>query len=294
MTVVKMINLLNLQHKNISFTMEKENNGVLNFLDVKVTLDNGNFILTSYVKPTNKGLYMFWNSFLPINFKLNLFKCLAFRSFKICSKISNFHNELNNLKQKFSVLGYPENVLIDLVDKSKWCFNKNVEKFYGPSKKLVFTKFPYIGISGIILRKELLSLCKRFRPNIDLKVVNFGSFRIRNLFPVKDIISLQHVSNVVYCLKCNDCDQQYYGSTSRHLHTRVCEHRLALQGRGHSSVADHMMAFQHNICFDKPLIVNRDKCEKRLRLKESLYIRNSKPTTLINNMHSSCELFVFT
>jgi hypothetical protein len=230
--------------------------------------------------------------FYLIALKLTYLNVWLFRSFKICTNVANFHKELSDLKRKFALLGYPDNILNDLIEKCKVCFNRSVELFYGPSKKLIYAKFPYVGISNIIVRKELLSLCKRYRPHIELRIVNYGCFRIRNLFPTKDRLTLEHISKVVYCLRCNDCGQQYYGSTNRHLHARVREHRLALQGRGHSSVADHILTSGHNVCFDKPTVLNRDNCEKRLRVKESLYIRNN--TNLINNMQSSAELHIFT
>ena len=63
---------LNLQHKNIKFTLEIESNDCIPFL-VLVTITADGFISTPlYRKCTFSGLYMKFDSFVPQHFKRNL------------------------------------------------------------------------------------------------------------------------------------------------------------------------------------------------------------------------------
>ena len=57
---------LNGFHESIKFTYEKEKDGVISFLDVKViTKMNRTFDTDIHRKPTDTNVYMNWNSFAP-------------------------------------------------------------------------------------------------------------------------------------------------------------------------------------------------------------------------------------
>ena len=77
----KILEFLNKQHETIKFTMEKENNNTLNFLDVKIKRGSDNSISTStYRKPTFTGVMLNWNSLTSIKYKKGLIRCLLDRS----------------------------------------------------------------------------------------------------------------------------------------------------------------------------------------------------------------------
>ena len=52
----------------------------------------------------------------------------------------------------------------------------------------------------------------------------FSSFKIRNMFSVKDPVPVELCSNVVYKFTCASCNSCYVGETSRHLSTPIREH----------------------------------------------------------------------
>ena len=82
----KILDFLNSQHATIKFTMEKEINKSINFLDVKIRIENDNSISTStYHKPTFTGVMLNWNSLTSMKYKKGLIRCLLDRSSKICS-----------------------------------------------------------------------------------------------------------------------------------------------------------------------------------------------------------------
>ena len=87
---------LNSKHSNIKFTMEKETNKFLPFLDVLVK--NKGRIFTTSVYRKKIGRFTQYNSFTPFSYKVGLIKCLVHRAFKISSSYIIFHNEINKIK----------------------------------------------------------------------------------------------------------------------------------------------------------------------------------------------------
>ena len=51
--------------KNIEFTVEEENNGVLHFLDVLICRNDNSIETKVYRKSTNNDIYLDWKAFGP-------------------------------------------------------------------------------------------------------------------------------------------------------------------------------------------------------------------------------------
>ena len=93
-------------------------------------------------------------------------------------------------------------------------------------------------------------------------------------------------------LRCSDCSACYIGKTKRKLHTRVCEHRAALKGRGCLCIAEHSLSAGHRINWTNVKVIGSDCSDVRLLYKETFLIKKPKPT--MNNYVSSKILNVFT
>ena len=63
---------LNCQHQNIKFTLEKESNKILSFLDILFKKEANHFSTSVYRKKTSIGLFTQFNSFTPMSLKLVL------------------------------------------------------------------------------------------------------------------------------------------------------------------------------------------------------------------------------
>ena len=82
---------LNLKHKNIEFKYEKKSNNSLSFLDILISRSDNDFKISVYHRPTFRGLYSRFNSFIYDQYKIGLiFTLLIFRSFSIVSDFSRF------------------------------------------------------------------------------------------------------------------------------------------------------------------------------------------------------------
>ena len=90
-----------------------------------------------------------------------------------------------------------------------------------------YYKLPYVGNFSRIMQKKITKLLKRYcKPDLDIKLV-FTTFKLRNLFGVKDFVPQSLRSRVVYKFQCASCNACYIGETTRHLSTRIREHLVS-------------------------------------------------------------------
>ena len=110
------LNYLNSKHDCIKFTSEKEENGILPFLDLKIVRKNSTLSTSIYRKPTFTGLLSRFDSFTPDKYKDNLIATLVHRGFKLCSSYLSFDTEVNFFKSLLKQNGYPFNKMKKLTD----------------------------------------------------------------------------------------------------------------------------------------------------------------------------------
>ena len=92
--VKKFLKFMNSRHPNIQFTCEEEPNNKMSFLDISVTRVN-NKLTTSLCQ---KKILLYFNSFLPMDYKKGLIYILLFRASNICAEYVILHNEIEILK----------------------------------------------------------------------------------------------------------------------------------------------------------------------------------------------------
>ena len=143
---------LNLLHPALKFTVEKDQNNSLNFLDVLVEKEGTGFLTSIYRKPTFTGQYIRWNSFSPKMRKISLMKTLVHRALMICSK-TKLGSELDKIKQLLIENGYPTDVLLSYITQK--LANFAAEKTFGPGKCPVYLKLPWIGNVSSKLEKQI-------------------------------------------------------------------------------------------------------------------------------------------
>ena len=97
--LLNFLNFLNNKHPNIKFSIEKQNNHSITFLDVFISgINNRNLTLQTYHKSTYTGLLLDFKIFTSFSYKISLINYLLNRSFKICNNWISFHHDLENIK----------------------------------------------------------------------------------------------------------------------------------------------------------------------------------------------------
>ena len=104
-------NFLNGRHANMSFTIEREKQNRMSFLDIAIICEDKTFTTSVYRKPTSSGVYTHFNSFLSSTYKFGTVYILAYRCFRISSSWTKLHNELGCLKETFLRNSYPKDFI---------------------------------------------------------------------------------------------------------------------------------------------------------------------------------------
>jgi hypothetical protein len=111
------------------------------------------------------------------------------------------------------------------------------------------------------------------------------------LYHNKQPVPLMQKANVVYKAFCgtDGCDAEYIGKTTRKLITRFKEHQKAADNKDieHSALAKHLCVNNHHLLDKKhqlvgapPEILDTDRRDDRLKVKETLAITRHPPMLL--------------
>ena len=267
------------------------------FLDTIVEKFQSSFETGLYRKPTHTGLGLKYNSYTSKTYKVNLISCLVDRAYKLCSTTIAFTKEIEFLKKYFYQNGFPIKLVNSKIQSKINSFN-DVQTIPQTAPKLkLFSSLPYLNKeSNAGIHKEIQELAFKFFPQIDLHIVFKNQNTISNFFGFKDRIPDLVRSNVVYKYSCAHCDATYYGETTRHLSTRIAEHRGLSSRTGmpvlkplNSAIRDHAISSNHEILRSDFSIVFSCKTNN-LKISESIIISKNNPS--LNNSDSSVPLNV--
>ena len=89
-----------------------------------------------------------------------------------------------------------------------------------------FFKLPYIGPFSLLAQRKIKIIAKKYCKDLDIRSA-FTSFKLSNMFSVKDPIPNTLRSQVVYKFTYAGCHACYVGETTRHFGTRAREHLLS-------------------------------------------------------------------
>ncbi len=152
---------------------------------------------------------------------------------------------------------------------------------------------------------RLLKLFKFAYPNLRCRVVFQTVSRISNYFPFKDRFPLCLQSGLVYKTIFANCNISYIGKTSRHLQTRVCEHKgisdrtflpIKVPREKVTAILAHSRSGCYSvddICIDDFSILACANNDFLLLLKESLCINQHKPQLNVQGRIKNLPLALF-
>ena len=291
----KFLNYLNSKHSNIKFTIEKERDHQIPFLDILINKTDKT--LSIYRKPTFSGLGTSFLSHCPNIFKINAIRTLVFRAYEICSSYLSLHKELEFLHRFFNNNGFPSHMV-----------HKEIKKFldgkYRPDiptltapKMDFYCKMPYIGKQVSKLEKDLKACLSKYYPQINFKFIFHNNYKIGNLFPFKDRLPNAMRASIVYLYKCPNCQVGYLGSSLRTLKTRYCQHAGESERTGRdlsvklqSPIREHSHDCQTRLDINHFKIIDTCPNQNDLRILESIYIKRYKPQ--LNHDQSSVTLYI--
>ena len=291
---------LNSKHRNIRFTIERESEGKIPFLDILIQKKDGRFDFSMFRKPTFTGLGLNFLSECFHQYKINSIKTLIYRAYNLSSSYFNFHNEILFLKQYFNNNGFNSDLFYNIVNRFLSSVYVDKPKVEGPEKKVIYIRFPLLSKeSNKLLSDKLKKLLQINAPQINLKLAFFNNHKIRTYFKHKDSLPTALRSLVVYCFTCAKCSLAYIGSTKKMLTLRVDEHRgfssrtgRPIQNPHFSTVRNHCLD-TCNICFDLTDFKILTKCqtETELRIAETILIKMKRPVLNVENSDFNLKIF---
>ena len=110
MWLIKIHHINNL-HQNIKFTMEKESNGELAFLDTLLERNNGEISVLVCRKPTHTDQYLHYSSHHQTSCKESVASSLFNRVSSIITNKDDLHKENSRIKQVLKENGYQESII---------------------------------------------------------------------------------------------------------------------------------------------------------------------------------------
>ena len=276
---------INHLHPSLKFTIERENNGSIAFLDMSITRSERKLSSKWYTKPTDTGLTMNYHALAPTRYKRSVVCGLINRIYRACSCWKTFHESLDKAKLILENNQYPSDfydpIISDtikkIIEKEKTENNGNEEE--KPEEKLLFLQ--YRGKISEHFQKTL----KRIKA--PCKVIFTLNKLKSNLPTLKPSVDKSLKSGVVYKFCCPRCVSCYVGQTSRHLVSRFKEHRRS------GPVAQHWKDCARELTMDDvSILCTNAKSSYQLLTLEALFINELKPTLNTKDEYKSKSLVI--
>ncbi|XP_062709768.1 uncharacterized protein LOC134288566 [Aedes albopictus] len=253
-------------HEKLQFTVEREENRKLKFLDMTLHKQNGKIVKVWTPKQAN-GRYLDFNSESPFQHKRNTAIALIDRAIKL-TDAEERHNTINIVKQILRKNHYPTWFVAKMLKyRTDRHYNSLQEREEKKETKYVST--PYIpGLSeklSKLLNKHGISLAYQTRDKIKNTVFS----------RLKDPIPKQRTKNVVYAVPCGTNDGKVYvGQTGRMLETRINEHRTNIRKKeAKTGLTQHHIDEGHNFNFNKTEILEKIENQASRTIAEAFHIK---------------------
>ena len=290
-TATTFLHTLNSAHTSVKFTMEVEKNSKLPFLGTELLNHAPRIETKVYVKPTNTGLLLHYQSHVDNRYKRSLLKTMLDRAHRLSSSWAHFSDECDRLKKVFARLKYPGRLVNSTINTFLQSRIVGTQPTQTPKEPISIVRvvIPFKDQeSANYVKKELKNLSMKVQTTVQPVFVSrkvSQDLKVREIKP--QIVNQQRV---VYQFQCDLCDAGYVGYTRGHLHTRVDGHK-----RKASSIYKHYHEQHSEVPKDllKRFSILK-KCSNKFDclVNEMLFIRDLKPTLNVQSDSIRAKVFV--
>ena len=275
--VAPFLNYLNDQHADIKFTVEKEVDGKLPFLDILISkYDILCLHTTVYRKSTYTGLLTNFTSFISIGYKIGLIKTLVDRACKINSTIETLRKDTKFIQEILQKNMYPQHIIRKFISSDLRTHEPSTTKISTDSMR--YFKLPYIGNFSTLVKSKVQKIIKKYCKSTTSVQLIFTSKKISSYFSLKDNLPSHIIPYVVYKYECANCKICYIGETTKQFIVRINEH---LHTDKNSAIYKHLKNDSdcNSLCgIESFKIIDRAPTEYQLRIKEAFYIQKFHPS----------------
>lgn len=284
------LNHLNSKCQTVKFTLERERDGKLPFLDLLISRKTDKQLdFAVYRKPTNIPRYIPKESFCPIQYKQAAFNSMVFRMCKLPLSVHNYMEELKYIKYAAQLNGYDDNMITHLVEKqSSLVRRRNLTT-------LERQRTEEKGIMKIHFAPSVTNKLKKVFKQHGIELVFTSTNKLKSkLGSLKDATEEKKKSGI-YGIGCSVCDEKYIGQTKRNIETRFGEHEanIRLNRPEKSAVALHVNETDHEISIDNLKLVKQVNSERELDAWESILMYKNR-NILMNTKEAPIHSPLFT
>lgn len=261
---------LNSSNSSIRFTMEKEMDGTIPFLDVLIKRVDTGLSFDVYRKPTSTDRYITSDSYHSHQHKLAAFNSMVHRMVNLPLSTEAFNRESDNIKRIAHLNGYDSSVIGNIIIRHK---RKTLMR---DATRLVplETKLPLKRIK-VPFHPPLTAKLKNIFKKANCVPVFSSSLKVANLLCNNKDPSEMFQKSGIYCIKCNSCSYVYIGQSRRAIDVRWCEHNkhIAKNEPTKSSVALHYLEnLDHELHKENFNLLKTVREPYKLDLWESLFM----------------------
>lgn len=281
----------NAYHHSIQFTYEEEREGRLAYLDMTLVRQADNTIRTEwYTKEIASGRLLNFLSIHPLPQKINIAKNFIDRVFNLTT--NKTYTEKKQIVHKYLSLNDYPHTLINRCLNNKINPSPQNKPNHPNNPEPTYRSLPYIPT----LTPRITKLLRKDYPNI--VVASKSAHTVNNLYTrIKDPIPMLNQHNVIYCIKCQQCECRYIGMTSNLLKTRLSGHRsdvnkldqliqsghnytdaIIQQQREKTALVSHCIDTGHRFDTTQAKILDQSFKRSSLPLLEMIWIHNTTNT----------------
>ena len=266
--IERLLEVSNRLHRNLEFTIEREVNNSIAFLDLYITRDNRKVTTSWYNKPTDTGVQLNYHACAPTKYKRNIVEGSVHRIHHTTSTWEAFNDGIEKLKKLLESNQYPPTFYQPII-------RDTITKIVAPSPQTTNTAEETRQGRNVFItqyRGRISDeLSKKIRKVVKVSVI-FTTRKLKTCLPsLKAPVPMELKSCVVYQITCSGCNSCYVGQTARHLRTRLSEHR-----RPTAPVGGHLAECAGRDNFQLKILGGSCNLVKLLTL-EALFISRLKP-----------------
>ena len=216
---------LNAVDAKIQFTVEKETNSGLPFLDTFIFRDGQEVQYKVYRKPSSKEDYIHYYSGHNKRYKTGIVIGFFLRAFRVCSP-EFLEDEIIHIVDRFQQLRDPKGLLNSLQKKAFKLHGRASTEKEKPKKSLTWL---------CLQNFDKVDIIARYLERAGVKVVIGTGKKSGDVLKRKNRGTKDKDNSIVYSIPCAVCDKQYIGETGRGLKTRIAEHRRDMRNHVESN-----------------------------------------------------------
>ena len=279
-TIVEVFNSF---HPKLKFTVEREEDGKLKFLDLLMTR-TGQHVSKSWKPKQTNGRYLDFLSESPSQHKRNTVIALVDRAIKL-SDADLRPEALQVARNILEVNNYPEWFVHNIVEQRVHKHYNTLEEEQQETSAKLYVSAPYVPCLSEKLNKIL------GKHNITLAHKPENKVKSRIFSKLKDPLPLGKQTCVVYSVPCGADDKVYIGQTKRKVEVRMSEHKRDVRNNDpKSGLSQHSLQFGHLFNFEKTKILERIDDQACRKVAEMFHVKLAGEDRTVN-LQRECGAF---